>query len=692
MKSPFTIFLLCCSIVGLSLGCSSKRPRPEPSGPDVCVFCEDLSGPDGEVLGGDAPGPDGQEPDGEVKPDPDGGPGPDGGVEVTAPDGDGGGPDPECVDADQDGYGKHCNLGVDCDDSNPNFTVFCPPCQFQNAEGCKCSQNGLVEFCYDGDPADVGQGECRMGERRCDGKYWSNCAGQVVAKGEACDSLDNDCDGQTDEGVLSPCGDCDPLCDTLKSGPSTDNPFAPTDDNSAGVGLNIDGYLVLDSTKVNLSFIWIANSGEGTVSKLDTRTGRELGRYFTCSDPSRTAVDLIGDVWVACRADGGMAKIAIDEAVCVDRNENGTIETSRDTNGDGRIQPNEMLPKGQDECVLFVVKPGGNCMRAAGVDKDNHCWVGQWNEMGLLRLHPEDGHIVAAAPNIGVNPYGLVIDGAGMVWVSGRGGGLLVRVDPHANPPTVTKINPPVNDLYGITVDMKGRVWLGNFSAGSVSRYDPTTGQWATQGISSGYPRGMAGSTDGYMYSGLSNSQMARINIDTMAYELVNTGGNTGIGVALDSEGFVWVVNQGSSNASKIDPKTKQVFGPYPVGSSPYTYSDMTGYALHNFTAPRGHYSTVIGGFSEIRVKWTALEVEAELPENSSLEVEVRTAATIPDLASAKWKGPFGPFPPQLFPLDLTSIDGMDKKYLEVRVWLYSGDKTTTPVVKSIDAKFSSGK
>ena len=38
-------------------------------------------------------------------------------------------------------------------------------------------------------------------------------------------------------------------------------------------------------------YIWIANSAEGTVSKIDTRTGDEIGRYRVApgeSDPSRT--------------------------------------------------------------------------------------------------------------------------------------------------------------------------------------------------------------------------------------------------------------------------------------------------------------------------------------------------------------------------------------------------------------------
>src|SRR5690606_10548894 len=55
-------------------------------------------------------------------------------------------------------------------------------------------------------------------------------------------------------------------------------------------------------------FIWIANSGEGTVSKIDTVTGVELGRYVVRPDsggsPSRTTVNNRGDVAVANRLGG----------------------------------------------------------------------------------------------------------------------------------------------------------------------------------------------------------------------------------------------------------------------------------------------------------------------------------------------------------------------------------------------------
>jgi len=104
---------------------------------------------------------------------------------------------------------------------------------------------------------------------------------------------------------------------------------------------------------------------EGSVSKVDTRDGRELGRYRTGPDtlgsPSRTTVDLQGNCWVANRTTGSILKIGLYEnGQYLDRNGNGRIDTSQDTNGDGDITGAEVLAWGQDECVLaeVIVIPG----------------------------------------------------------------------------------------------------------------------------------------------------------------------------------------------------------------------------------------------------------------------------------------------------------------------------------------------
>jgi DNA-binding beta-propeller fold protein YncE len=583
-----------------------------------------------------------------------------------------------------------------------HFQKSCPLCDVLIVAGCQCANEGSSIACYEGTEETFGVGVCKGGQRTCAGGFWSQCSGQLLPKDEVCDTLDNDCDGQVDEGVLSPCADCNPDCNGIDTGPTTPLPFVPDEVNSEGVGLTEEGWIILDSTKLDLSLIWIANSGEGTVSKLDTKTGKELGRYITCSDPSRTAVDLLGDVWVACRGDGGVAKIRRHELTCEDKNGNGTIETSRDLDGDGQIGGAELLPAGQDECIQFIVYPGGTLKRAAGVDSQNYGWFGDWNDKTLRRLHPADGTVVQTI-SIPANPYGLVIDSNNIIWISDRGNPRLVRVDPLTGESATFTAPSGPTEPYGISLDYKGRVWMANCCSKHVAyRFDPVTQSWAETGTFN-RPRGIAGSLDGRVFVANDEANsVAIINADTMEkLGQINIGpGRFPVGMAVDFDGYVWAVNQSASSATKIDPDTQTIIGEYPVGKSPYTYSDMTGYTLHNFTAPQGYYDQVIGvldGFgmatnaNEDGVLWTEVDILAEIPDGTHLEFEVRAANGLDELATLPFVGPFGPFPPKTFPASIVGESEEDEvrgKYLEIRVRLFSSDQLSTPKVKKISASF----
>ena len=61
----------------------------------------------------------------------------------------------------------------------------------------------------------------------------------------------------------------------------------------------------------------------------------------------------------------------------------------------------------------------------------------------------------------------------------------------------------------------------------------------------------------------------------------------TPVGVSIDVEGFVWVVDQGGW-AYKVDPETYQVVLQVTGLNQPYTYSDMTGAGLNLVVNPPG--------------------------------------------------------------------------------------------------------
>ena len=523
---------------------------------------------------------------------------------------------------------------------------------------------------------------------------------------EKCDGVDNNCDGQVDEGVTSPCGSCAKVCQFFV-GEGSEQTFDPAD--AEGTGLSPDGAIQLDSSTFKFTMLWVANSGEGTISKLDTETGKEVARYHTCKDPSRTAVDANGDCWVGCRGDGQVAKIALDPAKCKDKNGNGGIETSQDTDGDGVIAGDELLPPGEDECVLLLVKPDEDTVaRAVAVDKQSYAWVGYWNSRHLHRLDPESGVSVASVdltPYAAGRPYGMALDQKGRIWVALRDGSppQIGMVDLTKFPIT-PKIwaTPGGHNLYGMAVDGNGRVWVAGGESRVVSRFDPDTETWKTVALAQ-YPnaRGVAASADGFVYvahhdftsscdAGLDHYVSVFDANSGDAVGLIDTNiGNPklgAVGVAIDFAGYLWAINQCSSTATKVDRLTKTVVGEYPTGNAPYTYSDMTGFALKTVVAPEGMYLHTFKGWEDSQTRWYQVNVSLTTPTGTYAYLRYRVADDLPTLEAAPWSLQKGPYPPEPTPLDLTKDGDILGKYLQLEVKLVSTVAGKTPLLKKLAA------
>jgi len=529
---------------------------------------------------------------------------------------------------------------------------------------------------------------------------------------EVCNFFDDDCDEAVDEGVSSTCGNCDPGCHELVVGPGGDEGFSFGGADSTGVTVDGAGELSMGSgdglNDLVFTFIWIANSAEDSVSKLDTKTGVELARYRVCSNPSRTSVDMYGDVWVACRgytgqAPGGVAHIAGSDIRCKDKDQDGALETSKDLDGDGKIGGSEILDKGKDECVLVITDPSaaGHEQKSLAVDKYNNPWVGDWVDWKIRKLDPATGQVVEEVDASPTKPYGLVVDGNGLIWISGHKSCNVGKLDPVAL--TVQHFKAPdcSGILYGIAVDWKGDIWAANMEKAKVYHFHTDTQQFTQVPTDPalGYVRGVAASADGLIYVGHHTPTCAKGRsvsvIDASSDKVVNllqtaaTGVTGPTGVALDYQGMVWAVNQCADSATKIDPETGEVLGTFPVGDGPYTYSDMTGYSLHTFASPEAVYNHVLGSVaSSDGTTWTVLDIDMAALGTSALSVRVRAAATVTQLAVTKWSDYFGPFPPLAFPFDLKAAGPFVGKYLEIELSLLPDDDANPVLVSSVTVRY----
>ncbi|NJK32719.1 MAG: hypothetical protein HC927_10090 [Deltaproteobacteria bacterium] len=341
------------------------------------------------------------------------------------------------------------------------------------------------------------------------------------------------------------------------------------------------------------SNIWIANSPQGTVSKIDTFTAKEVARYragpMGLSDPSRTSVNLLGDVAVADRA-GGVLKIVARLEDCVDKNDNGWIDTS---NG-----PLDLMPWDADECVVWHLPLPSSGSRGPrpvaweGALDNNDCihdqprlWIGHYhmseNKGMFYRLDGETGEILDQVehPWSGMNwgPYGGAVDAEGNFWVLGWNAGPLIRIDSETLA-IQAWATPPGQFMYGMTVDQNGDPW----TAGSTGfhRFDTATHTWQS-GMGGQSMRGIAAHSDGYIWIADPGGAV-KVDLVTMAVveDLTLPGVSSPVGVSVDLEGYVWLVDQAGSKAIKVDPDTHTIVAEVLGLVSPYTYSDMTGGGL----------------------------------------------------------------------------------------------------------------
>ncbi|MCC7535403.1 MAG: hypothetical protein IT379_04285 [Deltaproteobacteria bacterium] len=575
--------------------------------------------------------------------------------------------------------------------------------------------------------------------RDADGDGVGACAGDCddenprvfPGAAEACDSIDNDCDSEVDEGLISECGDCRLGCVRTTAPNETTMVWQLDPESSSGVMLDPTGAVTLSSSRTETYFAWIANTGDGTITKLDTRTGAQVAEYDSVlvdgvnharppnercltdeqggNCPSRTAVDLRGNMFVANRAfqsQGTVTKIANFPEDCIDRNGDGTIQTSQDVDGDGVIEsdvPGEVLGQ-RDECILWTVDVGadGGVPRAIAVAGDGTVWVGLNQSSQVIQLDPETGTALRTIGRLrirGFAPYGAAVDRTGQMWMAEAGTGRILSIDTATG--DVGEIEEAPADGcapgYGIAVDASDRVWLAGFLCEAVYRFD---GRWTTIPLpDSGVTRGVAVGREGNVYFASSHEwirilprggfdasePISRLTIieggDPDRVRVLNgLPGLSSIGVGLDSSGFVWTVNQDSGTATRIDVATGAATD-YAVGSEPYTYSDFTGYALRTITSPNGYVRAVIEGCSVGPTEWEQLWWDAETPAGARVEVRARTSDSREGLRTATWTGPW-----TASPVDLSMRPGPlpTLRFLEVEVTLVSEDEVNSPIVRNV--------
>ena len=372
------------------------------------------------------------------------------------------------------------------------------------------------------------------------------------------------------------------------SSSSTGGPPPPCE---PGMGMGMGG-------KVEKSFIWVSSFNLHEMSKIDTLTMTELARYKTGpagENPSRTAVSADGRFVVVNNRDSGRSTmVAANLEDCIDKNGNGQIDTSQNKAN--------ILAFGADECVRWsIVLPyaGNHQSGPRGVtwtpgewDYDlckyvePKVWVGYLaagNVAHFARIDGETGVVeeTLLAPGwkgaSGYGPYGAALDPQFRPWFSSLRSEF-IRVNTDENPITLTRIDPPAYvQSYGFTIDRDGDAWFGGWT-GPVTVYDQKAQTFTPIVGTSGAHRGVA-ADENFVWAA-NNAPCGLIQVDrknrTLIAKHVPNPCSTPIGLSIDVEKFVWLIDQ-NARAWKFAADNVMGMQLMNVAGSHYVYSDMTG-------------------------------------------------------------------------------------------------------------------
>jgi hypothetical protein len=474
--------------------------------------------------------------------------------------------------------------------------------------------------------------------------------------------------------------------------------------------------LNLTSTPFALPFIWVPNL-DGTVSKLSTEDGTELGRYRVAppdlplgGNPSRTAVDQQGNCWVGCRTAGTVVKIGLFEnGGYIDRNHDGIIETSHGSTA---------LPWGEDECVLYevVLIPGhegtytpgtypgpydtsywGVSPMGLAIDKDNNLWAGTWDTQTYYYINGATGQIDSTKTvQTSYGAFGAVIDRHGMLWSVTYDQNHTLGIDCSTSPAKVTyDIDLGFGFVAcGISLDSEDHLFVlgtGVFTfigvlPARLAKIDVTTGtviwnQAKPEFYNSAECVVCTQDNDVWVSFAGEAGRFPPFYYGTAVFRYDNDGNwkatifglndHAGFnGLSVDHAGKVWVCDLADEYAHRIDTNTNTIdLSVDVVGSGGHdSYSDMTGYASGNIATKVGTWTVVfdsgVAGMPWGTVSWHSLELLG-----TSISVRVQSSED-----NTNWK------PPGWWPVTNDTAFGApdvpNGRYLQIQVTLQiiSGD------------------
>jgi hypothetical protein len=383
------------------------------------------------------------------------------------------------------------------------------------------------------------------------------------------------------------------------------------------------------ASSASAQYIYVANAGEDTVSKIDINTNQEVARYATWFTPgssnnvphlgypwagpapSRLLQDSAGNLYVLDRFFNPphlpvLLKIAPTGGTPgVTTSDSGTPASMplpiTDVDGDNHLDPGEA----KDVRILWASEIGvagpddGALGRALCMDPSGVLWVGMYRTQRYYRVNPANGQMLSNVPVLtpGHRPYGCLVDAKGRLW-SVDESKTLAEIDTATNQVTIHSHGAPTNFGYNYSLSLfngcgsaADKVYISNRTdTGWVGKtyftYDPQTSSFALAPLSavatfSSVAIGV--DLNGDIVSGEQSGTGRVIKTSPSGGVLWDTGvlpagpsvPETDLhGIIIDEHNDVWAVLMYKGMLAKYSGANGKLITTVKVGDFPYTYGN----------------------------------------------------------------------------------------------------------------------
>ena len=378
--------------------------------------------------------------------------------------------------------------------------------------------------------------------------------------------------------------------------------FIPADATVFSVKVSMS--LTNPDSEIKTPYVWIpvTHKSDGTpnnkIKQIDANDCSVIESYDVISEPSRTYVIPGGDTWVASRTGKNVSKLSPLHGNTFAGGSCGDDDCGTDENlyfCPEDCYGNVCGSAGNEDCRKYEVMGSFDSAEIAGGvkgvtgDIEGNIWVGNYSDGTISKLDGQNWPTskLIADIAVGVGPYGMIGDPFGHIWISNRGNGYLQCVDTSSG--TVKNVY-SITLPYGISMDEGGNIYIACYECGTVLRFDAIEGNcpdsltpsavYDTQ-VKTG-TRGVGIDQRGFVWT--ANSFDNELYVFTSPDDWFNVfpGGAGLVGVAIDFDGYGWVVSYSAEVAYKYSfSDTTYSFDLMcttpNLGGKLYNYSDMTG-------------------------------------------------------------------------------------------------------------------